>query len=494
MPMLSSGAGRAALLRPGRLRPGGIVRLLRDRFWRIFVLALGPAVLLQGVAVPISTAQKPAQIIPSAIVPLGDAWATNSINTVIFRHYGLLTVGGQQIAAFYRDRHTLRLVLRDLASGRIRQSDLKGTYGVDDAHNTISIGVDRLGYLHLAYNHHATRLHYRRSRAPFSITDWTDELSMTGVREDELTYPTFIVSPVDASLLFLYRDGLSGKGQACFKRYVTADQTWHDIEPCVLSGAEQRPWTSSPYWNHPATDSQGKIHLSFVWRTYPLAGQKHLNNLGVDYAVSGDNARTWESSGQYKYRLPITQTNAETIFASPVGSNLINQTSMDVDSRGHPHVAYYVDDAEGVPQYQHLWFDGRSWHQTAISHRSTPFDLVGGGSLQLPISRPEILIDRADRVYFIFRADLTGNRMSVVRLSPPRYSPEQAEARVLWAVPLGHAEPIVDRLRWRTTGTLSMLIQWNGQPPHDVKRKPRSAPIYIVDWDLVENSNWDNGK
>lgn len=431
------------------------------------------------------------EIRPVSVLELADAWATNTVNTVIFRHHGLVTVGGRQVAAFYEDPRAIGIVLRDLETGKIERSRIEGNYDIHDAHNAISIGIDSDGYIHLAYDHHVGSLRYRRSAAPWSIREWTDELPMSGGREDRLTYPAFLMPTAGEPLRFLYRDGSSREGEACLKEYSAKEKVWKDIKPCILSGADQRPWTSNPYWNHPAIDSQGRIHLSFVWRTHPIGPNRRVNNIGIDYAISRESARTWESSRGRDLVIPITQVNSETVFAVSPGTNLINQTSMALDSNENPHIVFYSNDPDEIPQYQHLWYDGRQWRHSFLSKRSRAFELAGGGTLQIPIGRPEVLIDEKDRVYVIYRGDLSGDRMTVLRLLPPDYLPNAAQTRVLWGEPLGFAEPIVDRMRWLTEGILSMLIQWNGQPPHDEMSDVRLAPVHIVDWDLV--GGWDSG-
>lgn len=436
-------------------------------------------------------AGEPPSIPPVAVVELGNAWATNTVNTVIFRHHGLVTVGVKQVAAFYEDSRAIGIILRDLGTGKIERSRIEGNFNIHDAHNAISIGIDSDGSIHLAYDHHIGSLRYRRSAAPWSIREWTNELPMTGVREGRLTYPAFLMPSADGPLRLLYRDGSSRQGEACLKEYATKEKTWKDVDPCILSGADQRPWTSNPYWNHPAIDSEGRIHLSFVWRTHPIGPKRRVNNIGIDYAVSTKDARKWRTSRDQDLMIPITQVNSETVLAISPGTNLINQTSMALDSQGRPHIAFYANDPRGIPQYQHLWYDGLEWRHHVLSKRTQAFDLEGGGTLQIPISRPEIVIDGEDRVYVIHRGDVSGDRMTAMRLVPPDYAPSKAQVRVLWMEPLGFAEPIVDRLRWQSEGILSMLIQWNGQPPHDEMSDIRLAPARIVDWDLV--GGWDSG-
>lgn len=425
---------------------------------------------------------------PIHVIKLGDGWAGNTVNTVIFRYHGILTWKNLQFTAFYSQEGKIRFVKRDLKSNQIDINELPGTYNPSDAHNSISMGIDKKDFLHISYNQHVGPLHYRRSKAPLSIHQWTDELQMTGKREDRVTYPTFIMpnkSTDRAGLLFLYRNGYSGKGDACLKEYDEPSQEWHDIEPCILSGSQQSPWTSNPYWNHPTIDKLGRLHLTFVWRIRPLGSEKRIVNLNIDYAVSNDWGHRWRSSQGQEFPLPITQVTSETIHPIPLGLNLINQTSSALDSHGRLHVVFYADDFNGVPQYQHLWFDGREWRTHILSERSKPFDLEGSGTLQIPMSRPEIVIDKTDRVYVIYRCDITGDRMVATRLIPPHYLKSSSETRILWKESLEFAEPVIDRLRWEKEQILSMLIQRNSQPDHDSGVSLHAEPVYIVDWDLV---------
>jgi hypothetical protein len=412
---------------------------------------------------------------------LGDAWAANTVNTVIFRHHGILTSGLLQFTAFYAGESTLRVVQRDLSNESIELFDLTGEFNVRDAHNSISLGCDRQGYLHLTYDHHGTNLRYRRSMSPCNIQGWTDELGMTGVHEGKVTYPCFILSPDDGPLMLLYRDGLWNKGTARIKVYDEAGQTWADRPTPILSGAEQRPWTSNAYWNHPVMGSDGSMHLSFVWRTDSIGAEQLINNINVCYARSMDNGLTWTTSYGRPYRLPITQVNAETVHPVSPGCNLINQTSMALDSRNRPHIVFYSNDPNGIPQYQHLWFDGRSWRHRYISQRKTAFSLMGGGTLQIPISRPEIVMDRQDNAYVIYRGDLSDNKMTVLQLPGPDYPFDPALIQTVWDANLGYAEPIIDRTRWQQENILTLLLQHNHQPDGDRSHDVLSMPVTLID-------------
>lgn len=68
---------------------------------------------------------------------------------------------------------------RQLKNNDLHTHDIKGQFNLKDAHNSISLGMDRDGCLHISYDHHATRLRYRRSLNAHDIKSWTDELPMT---------------------------------------------------------------------------------------------------------------------------------------------------------------------------------------------------------------------------------------------------------------------------------------------------------------------------
>lgn len=423
---------------------------------------------------------------PQAVIGLSEGWAGNTVNTVIFRHHGIVTFGGYQFTAFYRDTANIILIQRELQTDKWHADTLKGNYRIGDAHNSISLGIDKKGYIHIAYDHHGHSLRYQVSDIPLNISEWGKPKPMTGLRETTVTYPAFVMNPMDSTLMFLYRDGGATNGQACMKIYDTDSETWSDMPNCILSGRNQKPWSSNPYWNHPAFDGMGKMHLSYVWRTRSVTKNEMslINNIGIDYIATSDNGKSWLTVHGITATLPITQVNSETVWAVPVGANPINQTSMAVDGHGNPHIAYYANDENGITQYQHLWYDGKKWNNTVVSNRKNVFNLSGGGTLQIPFSRPEIVIDRKDIVHIILRADFTNDKMSVLTLYPPNYEFDEANIKVLWNEPLGYAEPIIDRTRWAKDNILSMLIQYNHQPDGDRDVEKSVSPIYIVDWDL----------
>jgi tetratricopeptide (TPR) repeat protein len=420
----------------------------------------------------------------TAVLELGPAWSGNTVNTVIFRHHGVVTWGDYQYAAFYVDERHMRIVRRHLFTNTLETHDILGEFNLQDAHNSISLGVDRSGHIHISYDHHATSLRYRRSLEPESIGGWTDELPMTGLHEEQVTYPTFILPRAGHPLTLLYRDGTHNKGCARLKTYDEQKQIWVDRPEPILSGSDQKPWTSNAYWNHPAIGSDGSLHLSFVWRTGVLGEKQLVNNINIGYAWSPDNGLNWFTPKGLPYVLPITQVNAEVVWPIPPGSNLINQTSMALDSANRPHIIFYANDAQGIPQYQRIWFDGRQWQHQIVTQRVAPFNLTGSGTLQIPISRPEILIDAQDRVYAIGRGDFSQDCLVALRLDG--VADGNAVNQSLWSEPLGFAEPVLDRTRWQRDRALSLFIQKSNQPNGDSHHEVSFDTAWLIDIELQE--------
>lgn len=407
---------------------------------------------------------------------LGYAWSGNSINQVIYRNSGLLTNGNVQIATYYRDRNHIRVIKNNVHKEYLELFDISGDYNLDDAHNNISIGYDRDGFYHIAYGHHASKLKYRLSRASGSISAWTSEIEMTGANEHCVTYPTFINPSKGSSLLFLYRDGFHNKGAAYLKKYDELSRKWIDNETPILSGVNQKPFSCNPYWNTPVVDRNGVLHLTFVWR-FATGSSSDVNNINICYAKSKDEGQTWTNSNGDLYSLPITPNNAEVILEVPAGSNLMNQCSMAVDSNCNPHIVFYSNDKKNIPQYKYLWRNGGVWIENVLSKRLDKFNLSGNGSLKLPISRPEIVIDRFDRKYIIYRGDFERSKFRVMKVLNGKVIFD----RKLFNFNIGNSEPIIDKTRWFSDGVLSLLVQCTNQPNEDKNVKNAYSPIRIID-------------
>jgi len=158
-----------------------------------------------------------AQTLPAKITVIGNGWANNSVNAVVFRKNSLVTFNGFQYAAYYDNEQFVVLAKRPTGANKwqIQRTPYKGD--ATDAHKDICIIVDGLGYIHVAWGHHNQPLNYAISNSPGSL-EISEKLAMTGNRENKVTYPEFYKLP-NGDVLFLYRDGASGNGDLIMNRY-----------------------------------------------------------------------------------------------------------------------------------------------------------------------------------------------------------------------------------------------------------------------------------
>ena len=407
------------------------------------------------------------------MVPVAEGWARNSVNAVVFRHNSVITYKDTQFIAFY-DADS-RLVLGKRRSGdtawQLKITPYKGN--TSDAHNTISLMVDGEGYLHISWDHHNNPLRYCRSISPGSL-ELTEKMPMTGLHEEKVTYPDFYKMP-DGDLVFLYRDGASGNGNLVVDRYDTRKRQWTQLQSDLIDGEGRR----NAYWQA-CMDSKGALHLSWVWRESPDVASNH----DVCYARSADGGRTWEKTSGEKYQLPITVTTAEYGWHIPMHSELINQTSMCADDSGHPYIAtYWTPSGTHIPQYQLVWYDGSKWNNKALSRRTMPFSLSGGGTKKIPISRPQILLGRKGRLqqaFLVFRDEERGDRVSVAVCTD--FPSKEWQVKDLTTTSVDSWEPSYDTELWNRRHELDLFVEKVEQGDGETLKDSPPQMISVLEW------------
>ncbi len=407
------------------------------------------------------------------LVPLADGWARNSVNTVIFRRNSVVSHEQNQFVAFYDPSGSVVLAKRRLGSSNWEIRKTQYTGNVRDAHNSISIMVDGEGYLHMSWDHHGHPLRYCRSVTPGSL-ELTDKMPMTGLKEDHVTYPEFYRLP-DGNLLFLYRDGSSGRGDIMLNHYNVQSRSWTQRQNAFINGEDER----NAYWQM-CTDSQGTIHISWVWRETGDVATNH----DICYAKSSDGGRTWMRSSGEPYQMPIRAANAECAARVAQGSDLINTTSMCADREGRPYIAtYWTPEGQQVPQFHLVHHDGAQWKTMQIGNRSTAFHLQGGGTKRIPISRCQILVNtdgQADKAYLLFRDVERASRVTVASCADLREGNWQFEDLSEFSV--GMWEPSYDTELWRRERQLHIFVQRVGQGDGEQTDELAPQQVSILEW------------
>ncbi|MCH7397803.1 BNR repeat-containing protein [Belliella sp. DSM 107340] len=395
---------------------------------------------------------------------VGEGWANNSINTVIFRRNSLDSDGKLQFIAYYDPEGFVVLGKRELSSDtwELNKTAYKGN--VNDAHNSISIALDGEGYLHISWDHHDNELRYAKSKDPLSL-ELGEKESMTGLGESKVTYPEFHRLP-DGNLIFMYRSGSSGRGNLLINKYDLKSKSWQQIHTNLIDGEDKR----SAYWQS-YVDQLGNIHLSWVWRESWDVSTNH----DMAYAVSKDQGLTWEKSSGEKYKLPITESSAEYAWKIPQKSSLINQTGMTADNNGNPYIVTYWADEE-IPQLQVIYLKDGSWKKASPNHRTQPFYLGGGGTKRIPISRPQVLVDDQQKIYIIYRDEERDNKVTLVYQNKSKW-----DIRDLTNDPVGQWEPTYDISLWKKMQSLHLFVQNVEQIDGEGIAEGKSSTVRIIE-------------
>lgn len=406
------------------------------------------------------------------LVPVAMGWAKNSVNAVVFRKNSIVTHKGMQYTAFYDEEQHVTLAKRNVEEQKweIVKTPYKGD--ATDAHTAISIMVDGNGYLHVSWGHHNNPLHYARSIAP-EILALGERLSMTGLKEDNVTYPEFY-RLTNGDLLFFYRYGYSGNGDLVINKYTLASKEWTQVQANLIDGQGNR----NAYWQV-YVDREDIVHISWLWReTYDVA-----TNHDLCYARSKDGGETWETIDGKAYELPITIDNAAVAWPVPQNSELINQTSMTADDQGRPIIAtYWREPDTEVPQYHVVYHDG-NWKTQQVTNRKTPFTLSGGGTKRIPIARPQVVVEEESgktQVYLVFRDEERGNKISVaVSKDFPHGSWEIVD---LSENGYGAWEPTYDTSLWEEKGALHLFVQKVEQVDQEGLADIAPEMVNILEW------------
>ncbi|MBL7742508.1 MAG: BNR repeat-containing protein [Chitinophagaceae bacterium] len=409
-----------------------------------------------------------------SITDVDSGWSGNSVNAVVFRKNSLVSFGDTQFISFYDAKGFVVLGKRKAGEKNWQLNKTGYTGNIKDAHNSISIMVDGEGYLHLAWDQHNNSLNYCKSKEPLSL-EMSEKIKMTGIAENSVSYPEFYKMP-GGDLMFLYRDGGSGRGNLVVNKYNIRTGQWSQLHNNLIDGERQR----NAYWQA-CVDDKGIIHISWVWRESPDVASNH----DMCYARSTDGGATWERSTGEKYNLPVTAATAEYALSILQKSELINQTSICTDGNGSPVIAsYWREEHSSIPQYHIVYKKKGQWQVQDLGFRRTAFSLSGAGTKQIPVSRPQVVAwskGKKTCVAMIFKDEERGSKVSVAWK-------KNINSKKKWKVidltlkPVGAWEPSYDTELWKKEHKLNLYLQYVKQADAEGVSDVLPQMVQVLEW------------
>ncbi|WP_236620966.1 BNR repeat-containing protein [Rhodopirellula sallentina] len=410
----------------------------------------------------------------------------------------IVSYRGYQYVGYVDSRRRVCLARRELPASDwsvIRFEDHH--FGSNDSHNTIVIGICKKdGTIHLAFDHHASPLHYRVSKRNVANRgesfDWEPSLfgpiqSALGPIEtaERVTYPRFFSSP-DGDLMLYYRAMTSGNGDGMIERY---DGDAHDWVPGMgkfiardIGVYEHNGRTSlyrCPYMNSLSFSNQ-RLHATWVWRDR-FEKTNPRNQHDLCYAYSDDMGNTWhDSNGKIIGETGTNPIHLDTpgLVVLPIApeNHVANQNTHYAFDDGSIHViARQRQAGRSEHRYHHYWRGGnRKWNLEVLPFSGQRPKLVGNkdGVLFLAYT------DEVNDEYQLFIARGIPNASRSLWQWERLPTPEQPT----------FGEPLVDVTRWEEEQVLSVYVQ---SPPKRIirtdKRDPIDgvpSPLHVIDFHL----------
>jgi len=244
-----------------------------------------------------------------------------------------------------------------------------------DSHNSITLAVDKEGYIHLSGNMHVDSLTYFRSKKPNDISTLTRYFPMVGSKELRATYPKFMLTR-EKGLIFHYRDGSSGNGNEIYNAYDTTSKKWSRMLDVPLTDGKG---LMNAYQSQPELREDGWYHVYWVWRDTPDCATNH----DLSYMKSPD-LKNWYDAFGNPIVLPATLDKKSLIVAPvPPGGGIINLAAkLCLDRDKKPLFVYQKYDANGNLQLFIAQIKDQKWVSHVITDWDYRWEFSGNGSIK----------------------------------------------------------------------------------------------------------------
>ena len=389
--------------------------------------------------------------------------------------YCLLTYDDTQYVAYYNaDRRTVvaqrklgessftKKVLSSESDKPPRHSKQTSTIQGWDAHNYLTLAVDKAGHIHLSGNMHGDPLLYFRSDTPGDITSLKQVKSMVGRAENRVTYPKFMKGP-EGDLVFKYRHGGSGNGIWYYNIYDAKTKTWKRLFDKPLLGGKGR----NAYGSAPRRGPDGRYHMFWMWRETGNCNTNH----DISYARSKDFLH-WETVSGKKLELPITFADKGTIVDPvPVKGGLLNMgNGMGFDSKDRVVITYCKYDKDGNNQGYAARFENGKWMIRQITDWDHRWHFHGGGAIACKVKVLTPRIHGPGRLAVPYEHREYGNGLLIL---------EEETLERLGTEPKPQRYP--EALTTVSTDFPGMQVNWFG----DIGSSPNHQGRYVLRWETL---------
>ena len=311
-------------------------------------------------------------------IKIDSVWAGHPVGLSLY------TNGNSQYIAYYNSNRNTVVGQRDLSDENFSLHILPATYretsgGTSsvvgwDSHNSLTLGIDKEGFIHLSCNMHVNPITYFKSEKPHDISTLKQEMEMVGSNEKRCTYPHFMLSK-ERELIFHYRDGGSGNGNEIYNIYSTEEKKLSRMLDVPLTDGQG---LMNAYQTQPTVMSDGWYHVYWVWRDTPDCSTNH----DLSYIKSPDLKKWYNAFGE-PIELPATLDKKSVIVDPiPVNGGIINLAAiLCLDENNKPHFAYHKYDEVGNLQFytSHI-IDGK-WVAKQVTNWDYRWEFSGNGSI-----------------------------------------------------------------------------------------------------------------
>ncbi len=349
---------------------------------RIFVFLLGCPLLFSCIHYKLVIDESGQTTTVGQVINIDKVWAGHPVG------FCLLTYGERQYIAYYNENRNMVVGQRNLACNNfdlhVLPSTSRETAGGTstvlewDSHNSVTLGIDKEGFVHLSGNMHCHPLTYFRGTKPNDISSLEQVFEMVGTEEKRCTYPHFMLTK-EGELLFHYRDGGSGNGNEIYNIYNCESKKWKRLLDTPLTDGQG---LMNAYQAQPTVMKDGWYHVYWVWRDTPDCSTNH----DLSYMKSPD-LKNWYNAMGEPVKLPATIDNKSLIVDPiPVEGGIINLSAkLCLDNGNKPVFVYHKYDGHGDLQFYSANLEDGEWVCKQFTDWDYRWEFSGNGSINTEV-------------------------------------------------------------------------------------------------------------